>query len=154
MAASLIGIVLSPAGTMLPGNVSAGVLEVGRGLVGDRYYRGTGTFSKVPLQPDAEITLIELEEIDRFNALQTASFPIGAFRRNLVTQDIRLNDLVGKRFVVGDALLEGKRLCEPCSHLAKLTTPTIVADMAHRAGLRARILRGGAIRVGDAVARL
>jgi MOSC domain-containing protein YiiM len=68
-----------------------------------------------------------------------------------VTQGIRLNDLVGKRFSVGGAVLEGKRLCEPCSHLAKLTTQSIVSKMAHRAGLRAQIISGGAIAVGDSI---
>jgi len=52
---------------------------------------------------------------------------------------------------VGGAVLEGKRLCEPCSHLAKLTTQSIVSKMAHRAGLRAQIISGGAIAVGDSI---
>lgn len=128
--------------------VAEGRLEAGKGLVGDRYHAGGGTSSKGPVAPDAEITLIEIEEIERFNSLQMVPFPEGAFRRNLVTRGVRLNDFVGTRFAVGGALLEGKRLCEPCAHLGRLTTPTIVPDMVHRAGLRAQIIRGAMVGTG------
>ncbi len=77
------------------------------------------------------------------------SLPAGSFRRNIVTSGIRLNDLVGRRFKVGAALLEGMRLCEPCAHLGKLIGPAVVKGMVHKAGLRARIIHGSLIRVGD-----
>src|SRR5262245_10670097 len=89
-------------------SVSEAHLEAGRGLAGDRYYTGAGTFSgTLHGKPDVEVTLIEIEEIRRFNeAQQTASAP-GEFRRNIVTSGVRLNDLVGRRFRVGGAELEG-----------------------------------------------
>ncbi|MGE3840510.1 MAG: MOSC domain-containing protein [Vicinamibacterales bacterium] len=139
------------AGTPLDARADA-VLEQGRGIVGDRYYLGVGTFSEMNRgKPDCEVTLIESEEIVRFNDAQGTTKPASDFRRNIVTKDIRLNELVGKRFSVGAVLLEGIRLCEPCAHLARLVSPSVVDAMAHRAGLRARIVAGGTIRPGDPI---
>ena len=133
--------------------VDAATLEAGKGLVGDRYYRHEGTFSeKLKNKADWEITLIEAEEVERYNESTGAALGPGVFRRNLVTRGVRLNDLVGRRFRVGEALLEGLRLCEPCAHLDSLIGPGVVRAMAHRAGLRARILTGAVIRPGDVVA--
>jgi MOSC domain-containing protein YiiM len=130
-------------------------LETGKGLVGDRYYRGSGTFSeKLKSSQDWEITLIESEEIERFNSLENTAFSPGEFRRNVVTSGVRLNDLVGCRFSVGATVLEGIRLCEPCAYLAKFIGPTSLKTMAHRAGLRARILSGGLVRPGDHIEEL
>jgi MOSC domain-containing protein YiiM len=130
--------------------VAQACLESGRGLVGDRYYQHSGTFSeKLKDGADWELTLIESEEIQRFNQSQGLALPAGSFRRNIVTSGIRLNDLVGRRFKVGSATLEGMRLCEPCAHLGKLIGPAVVKGMVHKAGLRARIVAGSLIRVGD-----
>jgi MOSC domain-containing protein YiiM len=100
---------------------------------------------------DWELTLIESEEIHRFNESQGLSLPPTSFRRNIVTSGIRLNELVGRRFKVGSAILEGMRLCEPCAHLGKLVGPAIVKGMVHKAGLRARIVTGSIVRVGDPI---
>jgi MOSC domain-containing protein YiiM len=147
--ATVIGIYTTPTSGSLTQSVPQATLEAGKGLVGDRYYAGVGTFSKKVMPPDAEITLIENEEIERFNSGEHAAYSPGAFRRNIVTSGIRLNDLVGRRFRVGSALLEGKRLCEPCGHLAKLVSSSIVERMVHRAGLRAQVLSGATVNVGD-----
>ncbi len=152
MAGSLKAIYWAGKASVLPEAVDEALLEAGRGLVGDRYYSGKGRFSKKNHEPDTELTLIESEEIDRFNALENREFGPGEFRRNLVTQGIRLNDLVGQTFRIGSVLAEGLRLCEPCSHLAKLVSPNVVAGMVHRAGLRARVINGGVVRVGDGIA--
>lgn len=127
-------------------------LEAGRGILGDRYHAGIGTFSeKNRGKPDVEVTLIESEEIERFAGVEGRSRPATDFRRNLVTRGVRLNDLVGRRFLVGETELEGIRLCEPCAYLAGRLTPLVLEAMVHRAGLRARIVRGGVVRVGDEV---
>jgi MOSC domain-containing protein YiiM len=134
------------------GSVAEATLEAGRGIVGDRYYLGDGTFSaKLAGKPDFEITLIEQEEVDRFNREQGLSLDAGALRRNVVTRDVRLNDLVGIRFHVGKAILEGIRLCEPCAHLAGLADPRVLPALVHRAGLRARIVSGGVVYPGDSI---
>ena len=127
-------------------------LEAGRGLVGDRYHARTGTFSaKLKDKADWQATLIEHEEVERFNASHGSAFDAGSFRRNIVTSGVRLNDLVGRRFAIGDAVLEGVRLCEPCTHLAQLLGKDVVRGMAHKAGLRACVLTGATIRPGDVV---
>ena len=149
---TVVGIFMAQRPGLTLAAVDEAVLEAGRGLVGDRYYLGCGTFSgSLRGKPDAEITLIEYEEIVRFNQSDGTDRSPGAFRRNLVTKGVRLNELVGRRFRVGAAELEGIRLCEPCGHLAKLVSPSVVKRMAHRAGLRARIVSGASIKKGDAV---
>lgn len=133
-------------------SVDSARLESGKGLVGDRYFRQAGTFSEqLRESADWEITLIELEEIQRFNESQETALSPGAFRRNIITRDVRLNDLVGHRFFVGESLLEGIRLCEPCAHLGSLLGPNVVRAMVHKAGLRARIVKGATIRPGDTI---
>ena len=72
-------------------------------------------------------------------------------RRQIVTRGVRLNDLVGKRFLVGEIECEGVELCEPCLHLQSLTRPGIIEDLLHRGGLNADIVTSGTISVGDTV---
>ena len=72
-------------------------------------------------------------------------------RRNVVTRGIDLDALVGRRFLVGDVQCVGRRLCEPCAHLERLTVPGTLRALVHRGGLRADVLTDGTIRVGDAV---
>jgi len=149
--ATVVGIYTASISGARARSVPRATLEAGKGLVGDRYFLGVGTFSKKITPPDAEVTLIESEEIERFNSHEQTAHSQGEFRRNIVTRGIKLNDLVGKRFLVGAALLEGKRLCEPCAHLAKLIRAPVVAGMVHRAGVRAQILTGASVQVGDEI---
>jgi|CZKI01.1.fsa_nt_gi MOSC domain-containing protein YiiM len=123
----------------------------GRGLEGDRYYNGAGTFSPHPQRPDFEVTLIQKEHIDSFASGNGVSFtPLDA-RRNLVTVGVDLNTLVGREFRAGAVLIRGMRLCEPCNYLAKRTTPEVLRGLLHKGGLRGQILSEGEIRVGDAL---
>ncbi len=127
-------------------------LEAGKGIVGDRYYNGNGTFSeKLAGLPDVELTLIESEAVEQFNKEHGYSFSAGDFRRNIVTKGIRLNDLEGKVFQIGSVRLRGVRLCEPCAHLAGILTSDIMPAMVHKTGLRAQIVSGGRLSVGDDV---
>nr|UXE45587.1 hypothetical protein Hi04_10k_c4998_00030 [uncultured bacterium] len=119
--------------------------RAGLGLEGDRYFRPEG------VDPDREITLIEVEAIEALNRDKKVPLEIGESRRNVVTRGVALNDLVGREFAVGATRLEGIRLCEPCNHLQKLTRPGVLKGLVHRGGLRARIVQGGPIRVGDPV---
>jgi MOSC domain-containing protein YiiM len=121
----------------------------GRGLVGDRYFLGEGTFSK-PLA-DREVTLIESEALEALDHDCKVKLAPAQARRNLVTYGVPLNHLVGQEFLVGDVLLRGLRLCEPCGHLEKLTAAGVEDGLVHRGGLRAQILRGGVLRRGDAI---
>jgi len=111
-----------------------------------------GTFSEaLEKNGDFEVTLIEAEEIYSFNKKTGLAYEARAFRRNLVTSGIRLNDLVGKEFFVGEARLYGVRLCEPCGYLAGLLGERIMDHMVHKAGLRAVIRQSGRVVVGDGV---
>ena len=111
----------------------------GRGLEGDRYFFPDGAGSGKAL------TLIEAE------ALEDVGLTGAQSRRQVVVRGVRVNDLVGKRFRVGDVECLGVELCEPCLHLQKLTRSGIIKDLIHRGGLRADILFGGTISVGDKV---
>jgi MOSC domain-containing protein YiiM len=127
-------------------------LEAGRGIRGDRYYVGTGTFSdRTKNRTDQEITLIESEQIDEFNRSNGLRLDYGAARRNVVTSGVRLNELIGVHFSVGEAMLEGLCLCEPCGHLAALVSAIVLPGLVRRAGIRARIVSGGTIKPSDPV---
>jgi hypothetical protein len=118
----------------------------GRGLAGDRYEKGRGTFSGPGR--GYQLTLVEAEVLD------AVDLPWELARRNVVTRGIELNGLVGRRFAVGPVECVGRRLAEPCAHLEKLTRPGIIRPLVHRAGLRADIVVGGAIALGDDVTPL
>src|ERR1700690_61255 len=123
----------------------------GRGLEGDRYFGGNGTFSPNPRRPDFEITLIQQEHVEEFASASGVAFTARDARRNLVTVGVDLNSLVGREFQVGPVLLRGIRLCEPCNYLAKQTSPKVLRGLVHKGGLRAQILSEGEIRVGDPI---
>lgn len=122
----------------------------GKGLEGDRYFLGTGTWVEHP-GGDREVTLIEREAIEAIERESEISIDAGDSRRNLVTTGVALNHLVGREFRVGDVLLRGKRLCEPCNHLEALTKKGVRQSLVHRGGLRAEILSEGEIRAGDQI---
>jgi MOSC domain-containing protein YiiM len=115
----------------------------GRGLAGDRYAAGRGTFSGPGR--GYELTLVEAEVLDEIE------LPWGQARRNIVTHDIALNGLVGRRFRIGSVECVGRRLAEPCAHLEGLARPGLLRPLVHRGGLRADIIEGGTIRLGDEI---
>ena len=121
----------------------------GRGLAGDRYAMGEGTFSPHPPKPDFELTLIEAENVEAFAESSGLPFTVEMARRNLVTRGADLNALVGREFTIGEVRIRGARLCEPCSYLARTTYAETLRGLVHRGGLRAQILTEGTIRVGD-----
>ena len=120
----------------------------GKGLEGDRYANGVGTFSG-KAGTGREVTLIEAEAIESLAREYDVEMDPVESRRNLVTLGLPLNHLVGREFRVGDVTLRGLRLCEPCSHLETLTRPGVRRGLVHRGGLRADIINGGVIRAGD-----
>ena len=124
-------------------------LHAGRGIPGDRYFDGTGTFSASE-KHGQELTLIEAEVLDALCEEGLELTPADA-RRNVVTRGIELNALVGHEFQLGTARCVGRRLCEPCSHLQRLTGRALLRPMVHRGGLRADIVSPGVVNVGDAI---
>ena len=123
----------------------------GRGLEGDRYFAGIGTFSPQPPKPDYEVTLIQKEHVEDFQRATGLLFTSRLARRNLVSLGVDLNSLVGKAFWVGDVQLSGIRLCEPCNYLAKNSFKEILQGLVHKGGLRAQILSEGIIHVNDPI---
>ncbi|HLL91050.1 MAG TPA: MOSC domain-containing protein [Tepidisphaeraceae bacterium] len=121
-----------------------------RGLEGDRYFAGVGTFSRWPGEGRA-VSLIEAEAIEAILREHNIDLSGGRARRNVVTRGVRLHDLVGRTFRVGAAILRGTRLCTECRYLERVTQPGVFAALKHRGGLRADVVTGGEIRVGDAV---
>jgi MOSC domain-containing protein YiiM len=139
MSGTVEGIHVSTEHERLPEPVQA--VEVTEdGMRGDRYFG------------ERNLTLIEAEAIESFVAETGIELTAAESRRQVLTRGIRLNDLVGRRFLVGEVECVGEEWCEPCSHLQGLTRPGVLRGMVHRAGLRADIVSGGRISVGDAVA--
>jgi MOSC domain-containing protein YiiM len=124
----------------------------GRGLVGDRYEAGAGTFTPARGRGRGyDLTLVEAEVLDQLVLPDGGRLEYGEARRNLITRGVDLNNLVGRRFRVGNVECFGQRLCEPCAHLERLTTKGVLRGLIHRGGLRADILTDGHINVGDAI---
>jgi MOSC domain-containing protein YiiM len=146
---SVVSINIAPAAEVALVAVAEALAVPGKGLEGDRYFNQAGTFSKP--QPDRELTLIESEAIEAFNRELEIEFPASAARRNIVTRGVPLNHLVGREFQIGEIRVRGLKLCEPCSHLARLSREGVLPGLVHRGGLRAQILTEGTIRAGDAI---
>jgi len=115
----------------------------GRGIEGDRY-------CALDTEPSQQITLIECEVIDQFNQETESEFSYEMFRRNLVTEGVQLNNLVGETFYAGEVRLRGHELCEPCRYLQeRLKVTGLVKRLTHKGGLCCEILTSGTIRSGD-----
>jgi hypothetical protein len=142
-AGSVAGILTAPDAEEPLARVDMVEAVAGRGLRGDRYYDGRGTFSRPGR--GYQLTLVEAEVLDEID------LPWEQARRNIVTREIALNGLVGQRFTIGDVECIGRRLAEPCAHLEKLAGPGLLRPLVHRGGLRADILTGGTISVGDRI---
>ena len=124
----------------------------GRGLEGDRYANQVGTFTPRSGRGSGyDLTLIEAEVLDELTLPDGHRLGYAEARRNIVTRGIDLNTLVGQRFRVGDVECVGRRLCEPCAHLERLTYKGVLRKLIHRGGLRADILTAGSITVGAAI---
>jgi len=127
-------------------------LIAGVGVEGDRYAKGvdTGTYSAFP--DVREVTLIEIETLEALARDHDITLDPQEHRRNLTTRDVPLNHLVGRRFRVGEVILEGGRLNTPCRYIDMITGKQICDLMEHRSGLNCRIVAGGIIRPGDHIA--
>jgi len=121
----------------------------GSGLAGDRYANGKGYWSDARVSRD--LTLIESEVVEELSREHGVTLAPGGTRRNVTTKGVRLNDLVGRHFWIGDVLCAGTGLCEPCRHLEQLTGQRLLRPMIHRGGLRADVLTRGVIRTGDSM---
>ena len=145
----VISIYIAPQGAESMVQVDSVRAVAGKGLEGDRYANGAGTYSGQP-GTGRQVTLIEAEAIESLAREYDVELDPAESRRNIVTRGLPLNHLVGREFRVGEVTLRGMRLCEPCGHLEKLTRPGVRRGLVHRGGLRADIVDGGVIHVADA----
>jgi MOSC domain-containing protein YiiM len=138
MAGSVESVAISPEESALPARVDE-VQVSAQGIPGDRYAEA------------GDLTLIEAEALEGLHRDAGIELTHEESRRQVLTRGIGLNELVGKRFTVGNVECLGVELCEPCAHLQSLTYEGVLRGLVHRGGLRAEIVSGGRIAVGDAV---
>jgi MOSC domain-containing protein YiiM len=147
----LLAIRITPAAKLPMQSAEQIEAVAGRGLSGDRYFELKGGFQRGPTEPSQEVTLIEREAIEAASLDYQLDITHAITRRNLLTEGVPLNHLVGQTFRIGEVVLRGIKLCEPCGYLEKLTFEGIKQALLHRGGLRAQIVRGGVVKVGDVV---
>jgi MOSC domain-containing protein YiiM len=122
----------------------------GRGIEGDRYFAGDGIYNERDDLEPSDVTLIESEALAAAAEAYDVDLTDGAHRRNVTTRGVALNHLVGHRFRVGEAVLEGVALCEPCGYMESLADQSDAKRaLVHRGGLDARIVESGTVRVSD-----
>jgi MOSC domain-containing protein YiiM len=116
-----------------------------KGVIGDRHFKDFN-------DPYCQLSLIESENIDYYNIKFGSNIPYLDFRRNVVTKGIQLNDLVGKKLLVGNVEVEGIDLCRPCRHLTEvLGQDNILKEFLRRGGLRCQVLSSSSIKIGDKI---
>ena len=116
-----------------------------KGVVGDRHFDDYN-------DPYCQLSLIESENIDYYNTKFGLNISYIDFRRNIITKGIKLNDLVGKKILIGNVKVEGIDLCRPCRHLTEmLNQENILKEFLRRGGLRCQILSSSNISVGDKI---
>jgi hypothetical protein len=133
-------LVLAPAAEAPVALVEEAVALAGRGLEGDRYAGGSGTFASG--RPGSALTIIDAAVVDGFGGRLD-------HRRNVVVRGTALDALIGREFTLGGARCRGRRRCEPCAHLDRLNGGGVLRPLVHRGGLRADVVEGGVVRVGD-----
>ena len=127
--------------------VSVDSIEVlaNKGVLGDRHFDDYN-------DPYCQLSLIESENIDYYNTKFGLNIPYIDFRRNIITKGIKLNDLIGKKLLIGSVKVEGIDLCRPCRHLTEmLNQDNILKEFLRRGGLRCQILSSSNIYVGDKI---
>ncbi|WP_347557046.1 MOSC domain-containing protein [Robbsia sp. KACC 23696] len=125
-------------------------LLAGKGIVGDRYMNATGYYSHKP-EEGRQVTLFDVEALEAIWTEYGIRFAPEEHRRNVTVRGVPLNALVNRRFWLGETLLEATRLSVPCRHIEEITGKPVFDPMVGRSGLNCRILKGGTVRVGDAL---
>ncbi len=125
-------------------------LIAGLGVEGDRYAVRRGTWSEYPPQ-EQHLTLIAREGLEAFALDTGAPLPPELTRRNVLTEGVALDELIGERFLVGNALCLGVKACEPCRHLERLTGRALLRGLARRGGINAEVLADGQAWLGAPV---
>ena len=118
---------------------------IGKGIVGDRHFKENNDLRN-------QITLIESENIDFYNKKFNTTYDYLDFRRNIVTKGIQLNEMIGKKLLIGNIEIKGHDLCRPCRDLEEnLNGKDIIKEFLRKGGLRCEILISGKIKTGDEI---
>jgi MOSC domain-containing protein YiiM len=127
-------------------------LVAGRGIEGDRYFVGheTGFYSHKP-EEGRQVTLFEMETLEALRRDHKIELLPEEHRRNVTVEGVPLNHLVGRRFRLGEAIVEATRLSTPCRHIEEILGKPVFDPLINRSGLNCKIIAGGTLRVGDAV---
>ena len=148
---SLVAIYVAPDAGAPVERLEAARALAGRGLEGDRYAAGIGSYSRWPGRGRA-VTLIAAEALAEAESIFGVRVSAGEHRRNLVVAGADLRSLLGGRFRIGGALFEGARVCAPCKYLVRVTGQERVFEaLVGRGGIRAEVVEGGRLAVGDAL---
>ena len=151
LAGTVEQIAIAPAAEASMRIITSARALAGRGLEGDRYASGAGTFSpRAGSRPGYELTLIAAEVVEELTA-RDAHLDFASTRRNVLTRGLDVNALVGREFAIGEVRCRGLRLCEPCSHLERIAGPGLLRPLIHRGGLRVDILSDGIITAGSPI---
>ena len=143
----VIEIAISESSGKVMKNVDSVESIAGKGLVNDRHFKEKN-------EKKSQITLIEIENINNYNQISGASIQSKDFRRNIITEGIKLNRLVGSEFFIGEVKVKAHDLCRPCKYLQEsLKQKNLVKELFYKAGLRCEILTNGTIFIGDEIKR-
>jgi MOSC domain-containing protein YiiM len=146
----LVGIyTAAEAGATLAPSTELRAIE-GVGLDGDRYATEVGKYSERE-GAHRQVTFIEREVIAAVNGEAGVELAEHETRRNLVTEGVPLDHLIGETFRVGEVVFRGIKSCPPCAYLEQLTRPGVRAALENRGGLHAEVVRGGTLRIGDEI---
>ncbi|RZI76684.1 MAG: MOSC domain-containing protein [Variovorax sp.] len=125
-------------------------LVAGKGIEGDRYMIGNeaGFYSHKP-EEGRQVTLFEIETLEALERDAKITMLPEEHRRNVTVEGVPLNHLVGRKFWLGEVLLEATRLSTPCKHIEEILGKAVFDPLINRSGLNCKILQGGTVRVGD-----
>ncbi|QDU65524.1 MOSC domain protein [Planctomycetes bacterium Pla86] len=151
MGARLESIWIAARATAQPRQVEIARAIPGRGLEGDRYANGAGTFTPVPNPNGRDLTLVTAEAVEHLRAASGRDLAPGDLRRNLVVSGLYLRALVGAHLRIGTVLVRVTGTCPPCAHLDRLLELDSLTLLRRRGGVRAAILEGGELRDGAAI---
>ena len=126
-------------------NISEVEAIKGKGLVGEKHFKENN-------KKRSQVTLIEIENINHYNKITGTQIPAINFLRNIVTEGIRLNVLVGKEFFIGKVKVRAHDLCRPCKNLQEsFQQKNTVEELLYTGGLRCEILSSGKIFIDDII---
>lgn len=147
---SIVGLHLTPRSFLPMRSVEQLELVKAVGITGDRYSTDSGFYSDRP-EEGRQITFFEVETLEALKRDHDIDLAPEEHRRNVTTRNVPLNNLVGRKFRVGEALVEATRLSTPCRHIEQITGKEIFDLLINRSGLNARILESGVIRSTDTI---